>query len=163
MTDDVTLDGPDGVDAGRHARSEFLDFLNDVKPAMFVVESLTWLLRTEPPFHVQASDVAELIAAWGEERSRLSHQPRSVYFLNAMRRIVEAHRVNAIRDFDPDAFLVSVGPSLSSLCPSSEVGGLHAGVRDLRASPVRGPRGRPTGHVSGLGHLAVTDCRADSR
>lgn len=134
MTDDVTLDGPDGQDAGLRARNDFFDFLNDVRPSMFVEESLTWLLRTEAPFHVQASDVAELIAAWGEDRAKLSHQPRSVYFLNALRRIVEAHRANAVRDFDPDVFLVAVGPSLSSLCPSSEVGGLHAGVRDLRAS-----------------------------
>jgi hypothetical protein len=134
MTDDVTLDGPDGHDAGLRARNDFLDFLNDVRPPMFVEESLTWLLRTAPPYHVQASDVAELIAAWGEERARLSHQPRSVYFLNALRRIVTAHNANAIRDFDPDMFLVAVGPNLSSLCPSSEVGGLHAGIRDLRAS-----------------------------
>ncbi len=137
MTDDVTLDGPDGLDAGLRARSNFLDFLNDVRPSMFVEESLTWLLRTQPPFHVQASDVAELIAAWGEERSRLSHQPRSVYFLNALQRIVDAHRTNAIHDFDPDAFLAAVGPSLATLCPSSEVGGLHAGIRDLRAAMSR--------------------------
>jgi len=137
MTDDVTLEGPDDQDAGLRARSDFLDFLNDVRPSMFVGESLSWLLRTEAPFHVQASDVAELIAAWGEERARLSHQPRSVYFLNALRKIVDAHRANAVRDFDPDSFLVAIGPGLSSLCPSSEAGGLHAGLRELRSSLAR--------------------------
>lgn len=145
MTDDVILEGPGGQDAGLRTRSDFLEFLNDVKPPLFVSESLTWLLRTSPPFHVQASDVAELIAAWGEERSRISHQPRSVYYLNALRRVVDAHRENAIRDFDPDAFLIAIGPHLAAVCPSSEVGGLHAGIRDLRAAISRPASSAPPG------------------
>jgi hypothetical protein len=137
MTHELTEGAGEGRDAGERARTDFLDFLNDARPPLFVAKSLAWLLRTEPPLNADPDDVAELIAAWGEHRADATRQAVSVLYANAIRRVLDTHRELALEGFDPGAFIDGVARGLVRHCPPSEAGGLLAVLRDLRAANER--------------------------
>jgi hypothetical protein len=126
--------GADDRDVGDRARTDFLDFLNEVRPPSSMADSLTFMLRTESPQDVNADEVIAFLTAWADDHARAVHQPISVVMLGALRKILDASRHDLLTHFDPDAFLDAIAPGLMEHCPPSELTGFRAAVRDLRAS-----------------------------
>lgn len=139
--------GADDRDVSDRARVDFLDFLNEGRPSSSMVDSLTYMLRTEAPQPVTSDEVLAFMTAWADDHARAVHQPISVVMLGALRKILDAARHKALTHFDPDAFLDAVGPGLMEHCPPSELTGFRAAVRDLRASlaPAPAPAPSPAG------------------
>lgn len=137
MTHEGAASDAGGRDRAERARHDLFEFLSDTKPALFVAESLAYLLRTEPPYNVESGEPAELIAVWADERSRVTHVPVSVAYLNGLRRILEANRERPFPCFDPGTFIDAAQHGLMRHCPASEVGGLLSGLRDLREGLAR--------------------------
>jgi hypothetical protein len=149
MTNDGTAAAEDGRDRGERARSELVDFLNDARPAMLVAESLSYLLSTDASPAVDPEEVIELVAAWADEHAVASRQAVSVLYLSALRRVIDADREVPVAGFDPEIFLTTVGMGLTRHCPSSELGGYRAALRDLRLPPA--PASARTGGTPSAG------------
>jgi hypothetical protein len=139
--------GADDRDVSDRARVDFLDFLNEVRPSSSMVDSLTFMLRTEAPQPVTSDEVLAFMTAWADDHARAVHQPISVVMLGALRKILDAARHKTLTHFDPDAFLDATAPGLMEHCPPSELTGFRAAVRDLRASlaPAPAPEAAPVG------------------
>ncbi len=133
--------GKPDKDLARRAKGDFVDFLNDEKPPMFVADSLAHLLRTRPPVHIDPAEIVELISAWSDDRANEVSEPVSAVMLTVLRRILDAHRLGILPAFDPQAFYRVVGAGLADRCPPGEVAAFRTGLRDLQG--IAAPPGEP--------------------
>jgi hypothetical protein len=130
---DVSLEFSGGINApSAKAFIEFVEFLDDLKAPMFASRSLTYVLRTEPPVLVGVDGAADLISAWARDRATRSDGTESDLLVTAARRILEAYRANAIKDFDPAAFFEPFSGALVTRCPEEERAWLEAELLGLR-------------------------------
>src|SRR5262245_40215585 len=111
---------------------DFASFLDDKTPPLFVADSLSAVLRTEPPIVYGTQRVAEFVAAWAVRRAADGEVRVSALMLAATRKIVEAYRANTVADFDPKAFYRPFVLALAARCPADEREAFQNGLRDLQ-------------------------------
>jgi hypothetical protein len=130
---DVSLEFSGSINApSAKAFIEFVEFLDDLKAPMFASRSLTYVLRTEPPVSVGIDGAADLISAWAHDRAARGEGSESDLLLTSARRIVDAYRANAIKNFDPAVFFEPFSDALVRRCPEGERARLEAGLLGLR-------------------------------
>ena len=150
MSKEVAAPGVNEPDDGARARNEFVDFLNDSRPAMLVADSLEYLLRTEPPLHVDIEEIVELVAAWADERSATSQATVSVIYLEALRKVLDAHAEVTLNGFEPRRFVAGIGSGLMRHCPPSELGGFQSSLSTLIAPSERRTEPSSPGDPDGI-------------
>jgi hypothetical protein len=116
------------------AVEDLRDYLDDVKPPLFIIGSLTLLLRTEPPVRVGASKAAAFVCEWAEERAGRSGERVSDLLLSSVRHIVDAYGMNAIESFRPKDFYRPFIQVLLDRCPDEEREGLQAALQDMQSA-----------------------------
>lgn len=112
---------------------DFLELLDGVKPAHFVAEAITAVLRTEPPVVFGPAGVADLVADWAEERAAGTEAPLSDLMLAATRTIVDAYNIHAIANFRPRAFYREYRAQLVARCPEGERAILESALDALQS------------------------------
>jgi hypothetical protein len=115
------------------AVDDLRDFLDDVKPPLFITGSLTLLLRTEPPVRVGAGKAAVYVCEWAEERANRSGERVSDLMLSSVRHVVDAYGMNAIESFKPKDFYRPFIQVLLDRCPEDEREGLQAALQDMQS------------------------------
>lgn len=113
--------------------ANFVRFLDDETPPLFIAASLTTLLRTDPPVRFGPARVAEIVAGWAADRTRHSGQRVSDLMLQAVRSIISAYGLNAIDHFKPKDFYRPFVAALLVQCPEEEREGLQAALRALQS------------------------------
>ncbi len=109
--------GNPDVDA---AIDDLLAYLDDQKAPLVVGDSLSLLLRTEPPFALPRERVAEIIAGWAYHQAGQRNRPLNEMFLAALEDIRHAERARVLRAFNPDAFYETFIADLMLFCPPDE-------------------------------------------
>jgi hypothetical protein len=129
---------PNGIDArGPDVRvvravEDFIDFLDDMQPPVQVADSLSLLLRTEPPILFGTHRVVDLVASWARKRESVGNERASDLMLGATRKIIEAYRSSILDGFDPKAFYRPFVLGIGAQCPADEHDEFHAGLRQLQ-------------------------------
>lgn len=113
---------------------DFLDFLDDLKPPLIVADSISAVLRTEPPIHFGVPRVVEVVAAWAERKAFETGRRVGEHMLDATRRIVDAYRSNTVTDFDPKTFYRPFVLGLVARCPADEREEFHTALKHLQES-----------------------------
>ena len=118
---DISMSLSGGINApSARAFLQFVEFLDDLKPPMFVEKALSYVLRTTPPIYVTTEGLLDLVGAWAEDRSTVTGRPVSELYLGATRKIVDAYRSDAIKDFDPKVFYRPFTEGLLQRCPEAQ-------------------------------------------
>jgi hypothetical protein len=115
------------------AVEDLRDYLDDVKPPLFIIGSLTLLLRTEPPVRVGTRQAAAFVCDWAEERANRSGERVSDLLLSSVRHVVDAYGMNAIESFEPKAFYRPFIQVLLDRCPDEERDGLQAALQEMQS------------------------------
>ncbi len=113
--------------------AEFLDFLDDKMPALFVAESISTILRTEPPVAFETEQACEIVAVWARDRAGHGEPSVADLMVRATRKIVEAYRGRIVTGIDPRVFYRAFVQGLADRCPASEHQRLQSGLRQLQA------------------------------
>jgi hypothetical protein len=100
--------------------SEFIEFLDQNRPARAVASSLTTLLRTRPPVQFGPERVTEIIVEWAQRRAVRSVGSVLDNVLAAVTMIVQAHQEGCIVDFDPRAFMRGFTLAAPSKVPADQ-------------------------------------------
>ena len=112
---------------------DFFDFLDEVKPPIFVAHSLTAILRTEPPMAFGPAGAADLVADWAEAKAAGGGGRMSDLLLFATRTIVDAYNIGAIQHFKPRSFYRPYRAQLAARCPEEERQVLEAALDALQS------------------------------
>jgi hypothetical protein len=112
---------------------DFFDFLDEVKPPIFVSHSLTAILRTEPPMTFGPAGAADLVADWAEAKVASGGGRMSDLLLFATRTIVDAYNIGAIEHFKPRSFYRPFRAQLAVRCPDDERAVLEAALDALQS------------------------------
>jgi hypothetical protein len=114
---------------------DFVDFLDERAPPLAVSDSLSAVLRTEPPIRFGVPRVVEAVAVWAERRAAASGDGRVCDRMAlATRKIVEAYRANILTGFDPKSFYRPFVLGLMARCPVDERDDFQSALRGLRAN-----------------------------
>ena len=127
---------------------DFVDFLDEVKPALFVSASLTTILRTEPPVVFGPVRVADLAAEWAERRSAETGGRVCDYMLSAIRAIVDAYNTSAVSDFRPRHFYWEFRDVLMDRCPPGERADFAQALSGLEGNMPRPESSQSTGDLT---------------
>lgn len=109
--------GDPEVDA---AIDDFLAYLDDQKAPLVVGDSLSRLLRTEPPFAVPRERVAEIVAGWAYHQADQRKRPLNEMLLAALEDIRHAEQARVLTAFNPEAFYEAFIADLMAFCPPDE-------------------------------------------
>lgn len=139
--------------------ADFIDFLDDVKPPLFVSESLSTILRTEPPVQLPPQRVSDLVASWAEKRTATTGKQISELMLDATRKIVEAYRAGTIQGFDPKLFYRPFVLSLTARVPMAEREAFQHGLKGLQESLPRRWANKPTAEYEGTDVVEIRGVR----
>lgn len=112
---------------------DFFDFLDEVKPPIFVAHSLTAILRTEPPMTFGPAGAADLVADWAEAKAAHGGGRMSDLLLFATRTIVDAYNIGVIEHFKPRSFYRPYRAQLAARCPDEEREVLEAALDALQS------------------------------
>lgn len=102
------------------ALNDLLDYLDDRKAPLFVADSLSLLLRTSPPKHVEQSRVIETIVTWSRQKASIMGRPIHEIFVTALSSIKHAEQARVLADFEPAAFYGEFINELAGYCPANE-------------------------------------------
>lgn len=117
------------------AVAEFVEFLDDRRPPLLLADSLSYVLRTEPPVRLGTQRVVELVGDWAEARAAANPAVLvSDLLLSATARIIEAYRSNTISGFDPKIFYRPFVLGLTARVPPDQREAFQAGLRLLQTS-----------------------------
>ncbi|MEW6731811.1 MAG: hypothetical protein AB1489_10830 [Acidobacteriota bacterium] len=113
-------------------KKDFIAYLNGKVAPLFVAESLSQLLRVEPPIYFEPKQIAELVASWAQVRAvsegRLVHE----YYLKSIELIVTADRTGVLDAFKPANFYMPYFEGLVRQCPASEKELFRERLKQLR-------------------------------
>ena len=102
------------------AIDDFLAYLDDQKAPLVVSDSLSLLLRTEPPFALPRERVAEIVAGWAYNQASQRQRPLNEMLLAALEDIRHAERARVLKAFNPDTFYEAFVADLMLFCPPEE-------------------------------------------
>ncbi len=102
------------------AIDDFLAYLDDQKAPLIVSDSLSLLLRTEPPFALPRERVAEIVAGWAYNQASQRQRPLNEMLLAALEDIRHAERARVLKAFNPDTFYEGFVADLMLFCPPEE-------------------------------------------
>jgi hypothetical protein len=102
------------------ALNDLIDYLDDRKAPLFVADSLSMLLRTQAPFHIEKTRVVETVVIWARQKSSVTGRPLHETLIDVLSSIKHAEQARVIQDFDPNLFYSSFIRELASHCPPSE-------------------------------------------
>lgn len=102
------------------AIDDFLAYLDDQKAPLVVGDSLSRLLRTEPPFVLPRERVAEIVAGWAYNQADQRKRPLNEMLLAALEDIRHAERARVLTAFNPEVFYEAFIADLMLFCPPEE-------------------------------------------
>ncbi len=113
------------------ALNDLIDYLDDRKAPLFVADSLSSLLRTKAPIHVEQTRVVEAVVSWARQKASWSGKPIHEMFISVLSSIKHAEQARVIQDFDPNVFYASFIRELVSYCPPGEADDFLAKVGSI--------------------------------
>ncbi|MFQ3581288.1 DUF4388 domain-containing protein [Chloracidobacterium validum] len=102
------------------AIDDLLAYLDDQKAPLIVSDSLSLLLRTEPPYALPRERVAEIVAGWAYNQVSHRNRPLNEMLLAALEDIRHAERSRVLTAFNPDVFYEAFIADLMPFCPPDE-------------------------------------------
>ncbi|MCS7080296.1 MAG: DUF4388 domain-containing protein [Chloracidobacterium sp.] len=121
--------GDPDVDA---AIDDLLAYLDDQKAPLVVGDSLSRLLRTEPPFVLPRERVAEIVAGWAYNEASRRNRPLNEMLLTALEDIRHAEQARVLTAFNPEVFYEAFVADLLPFCPPDEQELLQLKLGSLR-------------------------------
>jgi curved DNA-binding protein CbpA len=102
------------------ALNDLLEYLDDRKAPLFVADSLSMLLRTKAPFHIEQARIVETVVVWSRQKASVTGRPIHEVLVDVLSSIKHAEQARVIQDFDPNLFYASFIRELAIHCPPSE-------------------------------------------
>jgi hypothetical protein len=102
------------------AIADFIAYLNDEKAPLIVADSLSMLIRTQPPYAIPLEKVAEIVAGWAMRKSSQKGRPIHEYLVEGVEDIHHAEQSRVLSVFDPNLFYEKFVAELVTYCPYEE-------------------------------------------
>lgn len=99
---------------------DFLAYLNDEKAPLLVADSLSMLIRTQPPYAIPLEKVAEIVAGWAMRKSSQKGRPIHEYLIEGVEDIQHAEQSRVLSVFEANLFYDKFIAELFTYCPHEE-------------------------------------------
>lgn len=102
------------------ALNDLLEYLDDRKAPLFVADSLSTLLRTQPPIYVERLRLIEAVVTWARQKATVTGRPMHEMLVGVLSSIKHAEQARVLQDFEPQLFYATFIRELVGYCPPGE-------------------------------------------
>jgi len=110
----------------------FLDYLDDKLPPLLASDSLSLVLRTDPPVTFGFQRIVDTVRSWAGHRSKDTGRPVVEFLINAVWRIGHAHSAGVLDGFAAARFFPEFIHKLQTLCPPDQQPAFNAKLIEIR-------------------------------